>query len=349
MNKMHSGQLFSVLLLSGAWTVLCTPAISSGGQCIGVLLAAALQLPLAFLLPALQHRGFSLNRTISRRKWLGLLYVLCLLLCGAQSFAQFWTAAPRMALPVSGRLTAAVLITTVCLYTCSLTLRALSRGAPFVLGFLLLMLLVLVIGALPRLDVIRFTPAAEGLVQGGLSYFCTSGELIAALVLLDRMEQRSGRRAMLCYLAAKAALAWLLIFLCVCVCGRLLQLEDFPFFTLTALSQPLREQRADALYLIVFQVLFIVHITLLAGTAAHLLRTMFPRFRIAAPAALAGMLLLALLPAVPGTLTGGLCILTAAFVLPLLFYLLRRCSHEKKTAPAASPAASDGMQQNQHR
>lgn len=349
MNKLHSSQLFAILFLSGAWTVMCMPAISSGDQLTGILAATALQIPAVLLLNALHRQGFSLSKTVSQKKWLGFVYVLCILLQGAQAFSQLWAAAPRISLPVSGRLTAAVLITIICLYTCSLGLQALSRSAPFVLGFLLLTLIVLVIGALPRLDTVRFTIGTSGIQENCAAYLCTSGELITVLILLDRMQQKGGRRAVLCYLIAKALLAGLLVFLCVCVCGRLLELEDYPFFTLTALSQPLRAQRADALYLIAFQILFIMHITLLTGTGAHLLHSMFPRLRAVSPFCLAGMILLSLVPVLPDSrLLQGSGILLTAVLIPLAFYLIRRCSHEQTPAPPAAPDASDGLRQGQH-
>ncbi len=348
MNKLHSSQLFAILFLSGAWTVMCMPVISSGDQLTGILAAAAIQIPAVLLLTALHRQGFSLQKTVSQKKWLGFVYVLCILLQGAQAFSQLWAAAPRISLPVSGRLTAAVLITIICLYTCSLGLRALSRSAPFVLGVLLLTLIVLVIGALPRLDTVRFTIGTSGIQEDCAAYLCTSGELITVPILLDRIR-KDEKRTLLCYLAAKALLAGLLVFLCVCVCGRLLELEDYPFFTLTALSQPLRAQRADALYLIAFQILFIMHITLLTGTGAHLLHSMFPRLRAVPPFCLAGMLLLSLIPALPDSrlLQGGGILLTAVLI-PLVFYLIRRCSHEQTSAPPVAPDPSDGLRQGQH-
>ncbi len=349
MSNIRCGQLFAILFLSGAWQILCIPSAASGGQLLGVAAAAGLQLILLIPMLGLSRRNFSLSRMISHRKWLGFLYIVCFLLWGAQSFSQLWGTAPRISLPVSGRFTAAVLIVITCLYTCSLGLHALAKSAPFVLGFLLLSLIVLLIGAAPRLDTVRFSPGMTGAWSSGTAYFSLSDELAAAFVLLERVKSGQSR-AMTGYLLLKALLACLILFLCICVCGRLGALEDYPFFTLTALSQPLQSQRADALYLIIFVMLFVVRITLQTSVIAHLLRAMFPRLRGAAPLSLAVMVLLSWgmeqihLTAIP--LYGVLLFLTV-FLVPLVIFLIRRCSHEQNT-PASAASVSpddDGMQQ----
>lgn len=351
MNKIHRSQLFSILMLSGAWSVLCLPRAHSGAQLLGIFTALLVQLLLSIPMLLLTEDGFSLSHLIARQKWLGFLYILFFLLWGAHGFSQFGNAATEIALPVSGHITAVALITLTCLYTCSLGLRAMARSAPIVLALLLLSIAVLVIGASARVDITRLAPQAEGFRRDGIYYLCIGGELTAAWVLLDRTK-RGQRLALWGFLAGKAALACLIVFLCICVAGRLSALGEYPFFTLTALSQPLQSQRADALYILMFVMLYVMHITLQTGVISHLLQAMLPKFRGAAPVSLAVMVLLSWMLPVSETATMplfGILILVTAFIIPAIILMIRRFTHESNTsAPPAPPASADGMRDGTH-
>lgn len=320
MSKIHEGQLFSILFLSGAWQVLGMH-ILSGGAMPGIAIALAVQILLTLPMLYLSGKGFSVTKTAIRHKWLGYVYILFFLLWGAFGFTMFGRISPLLSLPFSGGLTAVVLIALTCLYACSLGLKATARCAPFVLGIFLLSVLVLIIGAYRRVDVTRLHIDAADAVRGGWLYFCLGGELTAAWVLLDRTKDGQ-KRALWGSLAAKALLACLISFLCTGAAGRLSELTEYPFFILTALSQPLQEQRADALYILVCVMLYIVHITLQTGVTAHLLEAMYPRLRWAAPLSLLGMLLLTAGTGAAGDaalpIFGGLLLVTA-FVIPLCF------------------------------
>ncbi|MBE6850441.1 MAG: hypothetical protein E7504_01695 [Ruminococcus sp.] len=352
MNKIHQSQLFAILMLSGAWSVLCLPEADSGAQLLGIGAAFLVQLFLSVPMLLLSEQGFSLSQMVKRQKWLGFLYILFFLLWGAHGFSQLWEVSSEISLPVSGSLTAAVLITVTCLYTCSLGLKAMARCASPVLGLLLLSLVVLVIGAYSRVDVTRLAPQADGFLKDGFFYLCIGGELTAAWVLLDRTK--SGQKyAVWGFLAGKAVFACLVVFLCICAGGRLSGLSGYPFFTLTAISQPLQSQRADALYILIFVMLYVMHITLQTGVISHLLRTMFPKFKISAPLSLAAMLLLSwgfpLTENAANPIFGALILLTA-FVIPAIIYFFRRFSHEKNTSsppPPVSPPA-DGLRDGTH-
>lgn len=351
MNKIHSSQLFAILMLSAAWQVLCIPQARGGAQLIGIAAALGVQLLLSIPMLLLARGGFSFWQTIAGHRWLGILYVLFFLLWGAVGFSRLWEVSAEISLPLSGG-TAAVLMVVTCLYTCSLGLKAMARCAPLMLGVLALSVLVLCIGAYSRVDITRLAPESEGFLQSGISYFCLCGELTAAFVLLDRAKGGQ-QRAVWGYLAGKAAFACLVVFLCICAAGRLAELSGYPFFTLTALSQPLQSQRADALYILVFVMLFVMHITLQTGVISHLLHAMFPKLRAAAPVSLAVMLLLSYslpLTRQPAEMISGILIVLTAFAVPLLFYLNRRFSHEKTPpAPTASAAAaSDGLRNGAH-
>lgn len=345
MSKIQSGQLFAILMLSAAWSVLCMPEVTTGAQLLGVGAAMGVQMLLCIPMLLLSKQQFTLFQAAASHKWLGFVYVLFFLLWGAHGFTQLWAVSAEISLPVSSRLTAAVLITLVCLYTSSVGIRAMARCAPFIMALLVLSVAILILGAFGRVDLTRFTMETEGILSSGFSYFCMGGELTAAWVLLGSVRNGQ-KRAVLGYLAGKAVLACLILFLCISAAGRLSSLSGYPFFTLTALSQPLQSQRADALYILVFVMLYVMHITLQTGVTAHLLSAMFPKIRGAAAISLGVMLLLSLWQETASFTEHplyGILILVTAFLIPLLFCLFRRLSHAKSThaSDSAAPVSAD--------
>lgn len=269
MSRMHSGQLFALLLLSGAWSVFCMPSLSDGVQLGGAAAACGLQAFLCTLLLYALRRGFSPMRLAQRHRWIACIYAAYFLLCTVLGFRQLWDAAPAQLLPSSGKLTAVVLIVVTCVYTAGLGQRAVNRAAPLVLGLLLISVVLLIIGAWRRMELCRLS--SDSSLHGILLYCGMSSELGLMWVLAERV-QKGRAAAVYGYLLAKAGLWMLVVFLCITAGGRLMKLPGHPFFTLAALSQPLQGQRADALYILVFVMVFVVYITAQLTAAAGVLR-----------------------------------------------------------------------------
>ena len=136
-------------------------------------------------------------------------------------------------------------------------------------------LFVLILGAWKRADLNRIAFQTENLSSGIRTYFSLSGELPAVWVLSDSLR-KNRKSSVNSYLIAKALFCILILFFSIATGGRLSTLNGYPFFTLTALSQPLQGQRADALYILVFVMLHILHITLQTGMIEHIAEQMFP-------------------------------------------------------------------------
>ena len=283
MNKITSFQLLSLMLLQGIWEIICLPALPGSGLLSGALCAYLAQM--LMLLPLLGG-----DAGLFRRKWVGLVFAGYFLLSGAQDLCQISGTAPEILLTVPEKQTAAVLLLVTCLYTSAAGIRAAARCAPLTLGMLVLSLLILTAGAWQHIVPERFFLSRKGLPEGGRMFF-TSAELPMLWVLLQR-HHGSARRTLIGYTAAKAVFLALIVFLCIAAGGRLTQSTDHPFFTLTALSQPLQGQRADALYILLFVMLCVMQITMQAGLTAHLLEELFPRLHHTAPAVLLAMLVL---------------------------------------------------------
>ncbi|MBR3631246.1 MAG: hypothetical protein IKN55_12350 [Oscillospiraceae bacterium] len=287
MNRLDKVQLFALLLLSGVWTVLCTPALDGTGGMLGAVLGCGVQLLLC--LPLLRESVPEFSRTIQQHRWLGIVYAAYFTIWGSFGFSQLHDAAPAGLHAWSGGAVLLILLT--CLYTSTAGLRTAGRAAPFLAVLLLLSVAVLTIGAGKRIIPERLFLQTEGIRSGFLSYLAGSGELAAVWLLLGRIRG-SGNPAVLAYLPAKLGLYLLLSCLSIVAGGRLTASQQYPFLTLTALAQPLEGQRADALYLLAFVTLFVMHLTLMTGLAGHCLTLLYPRAERAVPLLLPVMLLL---------------------------------------------------------
>lgn len=308
MNRTDKVQLFSLLLLSGVWTVICTPVLTGTGEMLGAVLAAGLAWLLC--LPFLRRDAPELSAVLHRHRWLGYVYAAYFLLWGAFGFSQLYAAAPRGLIEMPGTGTAAVLLLLTCLYTSTTGLRSAARAAPFLAVVLLLSTIVLTCGAWERAIPDRLQLRTEGIFSGALHYLAGSGELAAAWVLLGRTKH--GQAAVHAYLPARLGFFLLLFSLSIMTGGRLTAAQQYPFLTLTSLAQPLEGQRVDALYLLAFVMLFVMHITLLTGLTAHLLTLLHPALERTAPLALPVMLGISRL--VPGETLQ----MTAAAAMPVL-------------------------------
>ncbi len=313
MNRISALQLFALLLLQSIWEVICLPSLPGSGALLGAWGAYALQLLL--LLPLLSR-----DTGLLRRKWAGLLFAGFFLLAGARNLTQLSGASPGALLSVPGRTGASVLLLLTCLYTASVGIKAAARCAPLTMGLLLLSAVILAAGAWGHTDPERFYWERDGLQEGGRLFF-TSAELPALWVLRRRLEG-SSRKVLFGYTIAKMLLTGFVLYLCIAAGGRLAQTAEYPFFTLTALSQPLQGQRADALYILVFVMLSVMQITVQAGLAAHLTEEMFPKLHHTAPFILLAM------TALSGILSGevlegltGMLLPVLAFGIPCTFLL----------------------------
>ena len=281
MNRITSFQLLSLMLLQSIWEVICIPALPGSGLLTGALCAYLVQMLL--LIPLLSEKP-----GLFRQKWIGLVFAGYFLLTGARNLCQISGAAPAILPTVPEKWAAASLLLVTCLYTSAAGIKAAARCAPLTLGLLVLSLLILAAGAWQHIVPERFYWSRDGLREGGAVFF-TSAELPMLWVLLRRVEG-SPRRTVLGYTLARTGFLALIVFLLITAGGRLAQSADYPFFTLTALSQPLQGQRADALYILLFVMLCVMQVTMQAGLTAHLLEELFPKLRHTAPAVLPAML-----------------------------------------------------------
>lgn len=334
MNKIRSGQLFALLMVSAAFTFLCQTAAFTMEGVFGAGIAAVVQLLLCIPMVILYRGGFSFSRYAQQHKLLPLIFTAYLLVRGGVSFVQLQQTSSALSLPVSGKFLAAGLIALVCLYTVSLGIQALTRSSTLIFGILLFVLAVMLIGAVPQAEPQNLSMTPEDSIwRGFLREMYSADEVVLFFLLLDFCEKKHLRTVVTVF-TGKFALAGFLSLLGMAVLGSRMSNAAHPFFAVISVSQPLSTQRADALYLLAFVMLCVVHITLFTVLAAHLLRLPFPKLKYTSTICLGAMLAIsagaALLPLVGWWHLGALAVL--ALIIPLCFLLVQKLGvqgHEK--------------------
>jgi hypothetical protein len=292
MNNISSGQMTVALLLSNAFLLMCvsSPLGLTGAAGIGIAFFLECLLCLPTLI--LYRKGFSFSAYCQQsHKWIPALFVLYLLIRGGLSFRLLWNSATKLSLPFSQPLLAAILIGLVCLYTASLGIRAFARAGTVLFGVFVATLLLLLLGAYPRMDLGQLATQSHALTEtgSGIVQILSLGDTLPLFFLLMDVTRRKRSFQPLWFLLLSLILWELMLLLCKAVLGALLSEAQSPFFLLTAVSQPLRTQRADALFLIVFVLLCIVRLTLLTVLSAHLLGMLLPALRLRSLLSLGGM------------------------------------------------------------
>ncbi len=314
MNRISSGQLTCILLLSEAFMIMCLSADTGLPAMAGTAIGFGIKLLLCIPAMVLYKNGFSLSSYCKERHFvLPVIFVLYFIARGGISFVLIWNSAEQLSLPYSGSLITAVLIGIVCLYTSSLGLRTFSRAATFTAGFLGITLVILLIGAWQRMDISSISLAeSSGAFSGAVENLMLSDSLPVFFVLMSfTREDRPAKRLM--FLPIGLLLWEIVQLLCAAVLGGLASYGEYPFFLLTSVSQPLAAQRADAIYLIVFVLLCTLRITMFTVLSAHIMGTIFPRLKLRSIIAL-------LLMIGAGTLFGFIGYTGSPFcILPIVF------------------------------
>lgn len=281
MNRISSGQLTCILLLSEAFMLMCMPAQTGLESMAGTAIAFALRLLLCVPVLLIYKKGFSLSSYCNSRHYvLPCVYALYFIVRGGYSFVLVWNGSEQLSLPFSQSLITAILIGAVCLYAASLGLSTFARASAVVAALLAAVLAVLFIGAWQRIDTGELSFTQDGsIIRSSLMNLSLADSLPVFFVLLTFTQETRPAKKLL-FLPLSLLLWELVLFLCITVLGSLLASAEHPFFLLTSVSQPLRSQRADALYLIVFVLLCTIRLTMFTVLSAHILGMLFPKLRL---------------------------------------------------------------------
>lgn len=282
MNRISTGQLTCMLLLSNAFMLMCISEPVGLESMLGTAVSFAVQFLICIFLLMLYQKGFSFSELCQQKHYIiPCLYILYFIIRGGYSFVLIWNGSEQLSLPFSESLITAALIGIVCLYTASLGLKAFARASSVVFGLLVLSVVILLIGAWQRIDLTQLSITKGITVTGSVLYnFSLADILPVFFVLLSFTDINSRKLKNVFFIPAGLVLWEIVLFLCITVLGNLLPSAKYPFFLLTSVSQPLDTQRADAFYIITFVLLCVIRLTLFTVLSAHLMGTLFPKLKL---------------------------------------------------------------------
>ncbi len=294
MNKLRTRELFTMLLLSAAFLLLCQTASLTLEGLLGGLLAMVIEILICLPMLQLYAKGFSFTAYAKKHRIIPLCFLVYLLLKGGVSFVRLQGVSEVLLLPFSGKFWAAALIALVCVYTASLGIQALARSSSLIFWILLFILSIMLIGAIPQADPQNLSLSPDDtIIQGFWRSISQADEVLLLFLLLDfakdKASTKTGRITIQIFGAKFLLLAYLTL-LGISVLGYRMAQATYPFFDIVSISQPFSTQRSDALYLIVFVVLCILRVTLYTVLAAYLLSVLFPRLRYTSTICLLAML-----------------------------------------------------------
>lgn len=323
MNKISCSQLTTALLLSSAFMLMCLSTPVGIEYMAGTAISFAIQFLLCIPIIILYRKGFSLSAYCSDRHYfIPCLFVLYFILRGGMSFILVWNGSEELSLPFSAPLITAVLIGIVCFYAASLGLSAFVRASTIVSGILAVTIVVLLIGAIKRIDVMELSQSTDITVAGSIIQNLSLADTLPVFFVLMNFTNNSKPYKTLMFLPTGFVLWEIVLFLCITVLGSLLSTAKYPFFLLTSVSQPFSSQRADSLYLILFVLLCILRITLFTVLAAHLLGMVFPKLKFRSVITLLLMIGAAIvfgMISYTGNIFSIIFIFLLAFLIPIIF------------------------------
>lgn len=323
MNKINCSQLTTALLLSSAFMLMCLSTPVGIEYMAGTAISFAIQSLLCIPIILLYKKGFSLNAYCdSGHYFIPCLFVLYFILRGGMSIILVWNGSEELSLPFSAPLITAVLIGIVCFYAASLGLSAFVRASTIVSGILVVTIVVLLIGAVQRMDIMELSQSTEITVIGSVIQNLSLADTLPVFFVLMNFTNNRKPYKSLMFLPTGLVLWEIVLFLCITVLGSLLPTAKYPFFLLTSVSQPFSSQRADSLYLILFVLLCILRITLFTVLSAHLLGMVFPKLKFRSFLTLLLMIVAAIIFGMisyTGNIFSIISIFILSFIIPIIF------------------------------
>lgn len=290
------GQLLMLFLLGRMFTLMTAvpfTRLEAGGPWMaGILLSTALQGLLLFpvILWARQHPGRSLFAPFEKNGKGNLLlsltgFVLLLLLLAGR-MADFSIYLKTTFSPGAGPLLTAVVLALVCGYGAYLGIQGIARASTVVLALGAAAVVFLAVISIPKASLSRFAGAygfhTPAVLQAALEDFSRSGEWLAAGVLLCRLRDPSAvRKGGFGSLAGRLVLTeGVGLLLCVVLGGYAVASVSgvqYPFFALGQYLHPGDFMRLDGLYIMLWSLTAVLHISLLLWAASFLLEQLLQR------------------------------------------------------------------------
>lgn len=276
MSNISRPQLISMLLITDSFLLFCLNGSISLMTICGFLTGTAIQMIIFLIAEKLTSFPHKTGR-IS-----GILLMIYLIFTGGFLFSRLWNASEVFALPninrsFSGKLIMSLLVALVCLYITSAGIKSLSRSAVIISAVGILCITIAMASAVMKYKTGGIADAEDknGFLKEIIRGITVSGGLGSFAVYL-RYTKAEKTVNTFCYFLAKAVITLLILLTSVLVCGKIMDITEFPVMTSAQLSQPFSVQRIDSLFLIVFSVFGIFSIAVQSTAVVSISRNIFP-------------------------------------------------------------------------
>lgn len=256
--RLSYGQLFAVLFLFRAFTLICSDTAYSGAQMAGAAVSVFVQFIIVFPVIRMYRNGSISAESIGGR---GIIFALYFVFLGMMSVRRVMVLLNREFPSFSADIIMTVFLVGTALYCAKLGLKASGRSAVMILGLFIFFLAILLISCLSgiKLSNIHAYTDEGSIIYYALRDFADSGEILAVFAL--PMFTGGGRtKGIYIYFASKLLLTEMISLLGMSVLGRVSDISDYPFFEICSFSNPFSVQRSDALFIMAYALTAVLNI-----------------------------------------------------------------------------------------
>lgn len=271
-TKVSAGQFFCIGIILHLFIMMSSQQPFHSESIVGAVLSAIFQVMLFMPIIAAKKS----NPYFTFPKIFSFLIGIFLIINGAWALRSFETASHSIRFPVGSRFVAIGLLALAAIYACHVGLKAISRAGVFIFALSILVLLLLLFGAVSRIELLNFTPVRKNILEFAINDFAMSSEITVLLALLIFTDKDN---YVFSFIWLKTLITVIISFIGVTVLGRLTPLVGYPFFAIGAYSQPIGFQRTDALYIMLFTFLCVMFLSIHLFLAASMISALFPKYR----------------------------------------------------------------------
>jgi hypothetical protein len=241
------------------------------GFTIGTVIQFIIAIPALFCI----SKGEKITSSVANR-WIYLIYSL---VWGGLILIRIWQTSEVIYIPLESEFGEKLLITALvcaaCLYIASTGLKALARSAVIIGGFGIICLIIIILGALGKADISHIKSGNSSLADEIFTGLTMSGSFGTFILLAENINYKKIKLSAL-YFLIRAVFVAIVGGISILVAGRIK--SQFPIITAVELSQPIKSQRIDAVFILIFVVLAIVSLALQTIVSSQLIQKVFPKF-----------------------------------------------------------------------
>lgn len=270
MNKISKGQLFTLNFTSGAFFVFSARYAQNLSELVATAISAVIIAAVILIFAAI-------TKNKKPNIFINAVMFAVLLCAGAGCIASFFNAQNNADFGIDHKLLCAVLLGCAVIYCASLKLNAAARSSSIVFAATIFALVLLLIGALPKLRLSRIDLSFD--LKKSFDYCLTAISntaiaAVAAALLIKRPKSGFGGYMSL-GIVCTSFLSIVLSILAICI-GNV----DAPtYFELAKAAQPFSVQSGEWIYIIIYGMLSVLCLSLIVNLAADCLLQVFPKIR----------------------------------------------------------------------